>query len=139
EQKGFSYDNHMTGPITWTLSQPYGAYGWWPCKQQLLDKIDSFDMSVSVPKGYKSAGIGLLKQVDTLPDSSLVFHWEHRYPIATYLVAVAVTNYEEFTHYVHFVDADSMPILEYIYPEYMFIADTQTLKVAPMLRLFDSL
>ena len=27
--------------ITWSLSQPYSAYEWWPCKQSLQDKIDS--------------------------------------------------------------------------------------------------
>lgn len=139
EYKGFSYDVHMTGPISWTLSEPYGAYGWWPCKQQLADKIDSFDMSIQVPKGNKAAGIGLLVAVDTLSDSSLIFHWEHRYPLATYLAAVAVTNYEEFTHYVTFHDGDSMPVLEYIYPEFMFIADTQAYRVEGMLILMDSL
>ncbi len=139
EYKGFSYDNHMTGPISWTLSEPYGAYGWWPCKQQLYDKIDSFDMSIQVPDGNKAAGLGLLISVDTLQNNELVFNWEHRYPVVTYLVAVAVTNYDEFTHYVHFSPTDSMPILEYIYPEFMFIADTQALKVEDMILLFDSL
>ncbi|MBR9861234.1 T9SS type A sorting domain-containing protein [bacterium] len=139
EQRGFYVDNHMTGPIAWTLSEPYGAYGWWPCKQQLSDKIDSFDMSVTVPKGNKAAGLGLLSSVDTLQDSSLVFNWKHRYLTTTYLVAVAVTNYEEFTHYAHFIDGDSLMVLEYVYPEYMHIADTQAIKVDPMITLFDSL
>lgn len=139
EQKGFSFDYHMTGPIAWTLSEPYGAYGWWPCKQQLGDKIDSFDMSITVPKGNKAAGLGLLQNVDTLQDSSLVFNWKHTYPLATYLVAVAVTNYDEFTHVVDFADGHSMPVLEYMYPEFMFIADTQALKVDDMLILFDTL
>ena len=138
EQRGFSYDLHQTGPICWTLSEPYGAYGWWPCKQQLADKIDSFEMSVEVPFGNKAAGLGLLTAVDTL-DEGLLFHWEHNYALATYLVAVAVTNYEEFTHYAHFPNGDSLAILEYIYPEFMFIADTQALKVEEMLVLFDSL
>ncbi len=139
EQKGFSYDYHATGPIAWTLSEPYGAYGWWPCKQQLEDKVDSFEMFVTVPKGNKAAGLGLLQSVDTLSDSSLVFHWIHKYPVATYLVAVAVTNYNVFTHFAKFSDGDSIAILEYMYPEFMFIADTQALKIEPMMYLFDSL
>lgn len=139
EQKGFSYDNHMTGPIAWTLSEPYGAYGWWPCKNQLGDKVDSLDAFIHVPKGNKAAGLGLLQSVDTLIDSSMVFHWKHRYPVATYLMAVAVTNYQEFNHYAHLVNGDSIRVQEYIYPEYMFIADTQALKVEGMIRLFDSL
>lgn len=138
-QGAFSYDNHHTGPVLWTLSEPYGALGWWPCKQQLEDKIDSFDMSVKVPEGNKVAGLGLLQKVDTLPSKELIYHWKTRYPLATYLVAVAVTNYEEFTHYAYFWDGDSLPILEYMYPQYLAIAKTEALKVEEMLRVFDSL
>ena len=28
----FQTANHETGPIIWTLSEPYGAKEWWPCK-----------------------------------------------------------------------------------------------------------
>jgi len=33
-------------PVLWTLSEPYGAKGWWPCKQDLIDKIDSIDIYI---------------------------------------------------------------------------------------------
>ena len=89
EQNGFSFDYQQNGPISWTLSEPYGAYGWWPCKQQLYDKIDSLDMNITIPKNNKAAGMGNLVQVDTLyPDSSLVFHWEHRYPAIGAIFAI---------------------------------------------------
>ncbi len=35
---------HDSVPIIWTLSEPYGAKDWWPCKQNLSDKIDSIDV-----------------------------------------------------------------------------------------------
>ncbi len=139
EQKGFSYDFQPDGPIAWTLSEPYGAYGWWPCKQQLTDKIDSFDMAITIPKGNKAAGLGLLVSVDTLQDESLVFNWQHRYPVATYLVAVAVTNYYEQSHYVKLQSGDSVYHLDYLYPAYKPAADTLRKNVNPMLILFDSL
>lgn len=139
EQKGFSYDYQFSGPISWTLSEPYGAYGWWPCKQQLVDKIDSFDMVISVPKGNKAAGLGNLIRVDTLSDKSLVYHWQHRYPVATYLVAVAVTNYYEESHYIPLSDGDSIFHLDYLYPSYKSQADTLRLAIDPMMRSFDSL
>ena len=139
EQKGFSYDFQKDGPIAWTLSQPYGALGWWPCKQQLEDKIDSLDMEITIPKGNKAAGLGLLQQVDTLPDSSLVFHWKHRYPVVTYLVAVAVTNYYEESHYVTLSDGDSVLHLDYLYPAYKPQADILRKEIDGQLFLFDSL
>ncbi|MFT4806544.1 MAG: aminopeptidase N, partial [Psychroserpens sp.] len=37
----FEQTQHNGDPVIWTLSEPYGAKGWWPCKQDLIDKIDS--------------------------------------------------------------------------------------------------
>ncbi|MBT8327540.1 MAG: T9SS type A sorting domain-containing protein, partial [Bacteroidia bacterium] len=120
-------------------SQPYGAYGWWPCKQQLEDKIDSLDMEITTPKGNKAAGLGLLQRVDTLADSSLVFHWKHRYPVVTYLVAVAVTNYYEESHYVMLSNGDSVLHLDYLYPAYKPQADVLRKEIDGQMFLFDSL
>jgi aminopeptidase N len=139
DQKAFSYDFQKDGPIAWTLSQPYGAYGWWPCKQQLADKIDSLDLEITIPKGNKAAGNGILIRVDTLPNEDLVFHWKHRYPIATYLVAVAVTNYYEESHYIKLSNGDSVFHIDYLYPAYKPAADTLRWAIDGQMRLFDSL
>ncbi|MDP5104963.1 MAG: peptidase M1, partial [Polaribacter sp.] len=40
----FEVNTHNGTPILWTLSEPYGALGWWPCKQDLNDKIDAIDV-----------------------------------------------------------------------------------------------
>ena len=99
---GFGYfvrDRHATDDIIQTLSQPYGAAHWWPCKQTLLDKIDSIDLFITTHTDMKVASNGLLvgeKQVNSLNKE---FHWRHRYPIPTYLVAIAVTNYSEYTEF----------------------------------------
>jgi aminopeptidase N len=139
DQRAFTFDNQPAGPIAWTLSQPYGAYGWWPCKQQLYDKIDSFDMEITIPEGNMAAGLGTLEAVDTLADNSLVYHWKHRYPVATYLVAVAVTNYYEESHYIQLSGGDSVYMLDYIYPTYKSQADTLRWEIDGMMRGFDSL
>jgi aminopeptidase N len=102
-------------PVTWTLSEPYGAKDWWPCKQTLDDKPDSIDVFVSVPQGNKAASNGLLKQV-TPVGANNVYHWKHRYPIATYLVCAAVTNYAEFTDTV-MLQGGKLPMVYYPYPE----------------------
>lgn len=126
-------------PAIWTLSQPYGAHAWWPCKETLTDKIDSLDVWITVPKGNKAASLG--KLLDSLPvdDSSLRFRWQHRYPVITYLIAVAVSNYAEFTDQVFWEDGDSMPILNYVYPEYVPSGREPARETVPMMHLFDSL
>ncbi|MGZ5245364.1 MAG: M1 family aminopeptidase, partial [Bacteroidia bacterium] len=49
--------------------------------------------------------------------SDLVHHWRHRYPVAAYLVAIAVTDYHEFTFYSKSSATDSFPVLNYVYKE----------------------
>ena len=61
----YTYDFHATGPIIHTLSQPYGAPYWWPCKQSLSDKIDSIDIIVDTHKEFKVGTNGMLKS--TIP------------------------------------------------------------------------
>ncbi len=102
-------------PIISTLSEPYGSSDWFPCKDDLNDKVDSLDMWVSTPPQYRAAGNGLL--VDSIVTPSFkIWHWKHRYPITTYLISTAVTNYAQFSQYAH-TGTDSIEILNYVYPE----------------------
>ena len=80
-------------PVLWTLSEPYGSRDWWPCKNGLDDKADSLDIYITHPAAYKAASNGLLKSETAVAGSKTRTHWKHRYAIASYLVAIAVTNY----------------------------------------------
>lgn len=128
---------HDSVPIIWTLSEPYGARDWWPCKQDLKDKIDSIDLFITTPSAYKAASNGLLvEQINT--GSHTIYHWKHRYPIATYLVCMAVTNYEVYTDLAPF-NGDTLKILNYVYPE-NYAADTVASKLTiSAMQLYDSL
>jgi aminopeptidase N len=140
--QSFVFDAHNSKdpqPIAWTLSEPYGSKGWWPCKESLTDKIDSLDFLITVKKGNKAASNGLLIVEKQINDSQILFHWRHRYPIATYLVAVAVTNYVAYTDYLVYPGNDTLPILNYVYPETEAEARTKTPVTAKMIQLFDSL
>ncbi len=136
----YTYDAHASGPIIHTLSQPYGAPFWWPCKQTLSDKIDSIDIIVETARDFKVGSNGLLVHVDTLSPDKSVHYWKHRHPVATYLVAIAVTNYAEFTDYAKFHGkSDSLPVLNYVFPQFLQTSQVEAKRVLPMLRLFDSL
>ncbi len=112
----FEIDTTSLGnPCMWTLSQPFGAKDWWPCKQSLLDKADSIDITVNVPVGNYVASNGLLVSEDTV-NNMLVVHWKHRYPIATYLIAIAVSNYERYSELVPLSTGDLL-IENYAFPE----------------------
>ncbi len=137
EGASFKTELHNQTPILWTLSEPYGAIDWWPCKQSLTDKADSVDMYITCPKENKVAGNGILQSVITHGDFSTT-HWKSRYPIAPYLIAMAVTPYAEINFTSH-LSTGSLLVQNYVYKEDsaryrndLFITDT-------LLRYYDSL
>ncbi|MCF8230959.1 MAG: T9SS type A sorting domain-containing protein [Bacteroidales bacterium] len=127
-------------PVLWTLSEPYGAKHWWPSKNALSDKIDSLDVFIHVkPPQYQAVSNGVLIH-DTVihQEQERILHWKHRYPIATYLVAVAVTNYQKQTAYIPFQD-DSLRLVNYIYPEDYTHAVNKIPDFYKSFQLFDTL
>src|SRR5262249_50160513 len=45
-------------PLIWSLSEPYGARTWWPCKDSPDDKADSVTIRYTVPTGMITASNG---------------------------------------------------------------------------------
>ncbi len=133
----FAQGTHSNTPALWTLSEPYGARDWWPCKQDLADKIDSIDLVVTCPQQYKVAANGLLMS-EVINGNDKTCHWKSRYPIATYLVAIAATNYVVFTQTLT-VPTGTVPIVNYVYPEFLMEAQEQAKGITDIMRLFDSL
>lgn len=105
-----------TTPVLWTLSEPYGSRDWWPCKNGLDDKADSVDIYITHPSAYKAASNGLLQSETAVAGSKIRTHWKHRYAIASYLVAIAVTNYNVLDNSV-MIGATNVPFKTYCYPE----------------------
>lgn len=89
---------------------------WWPCHQDLNDKIDTLDVFVTTASMYKVAGNGLLMS-EIISGNSKVSHWHSEYPVAAYLVGVAVTNYSTFADTIVLSDGTSMPVVQYTYPQ----------------------
>ncbi len=120
--EGFGYFSFDTfpddSPMIWTLSEPYGAKYWWPCKDTPGDKADSVDIFITVPGGQLAASNGILVSVTPQGDGSNTFHWKESYPIATYLVAATAGPFVHFQDFYHFSAQDSMLLDYYVYPEY---------------------
>jgi aminopeptidase N len=102
--------------VVWTLSEPFSAMEWFPCKQSLTDKIDSSFVSITVPDTCKAGSNGILSSIDTLGNGFLKFNWQHRHPIDYYLISIAVAKYVDYSFYVTPIGATN-PILvqNYIY------------------------
>ena len=82
----FSAQNGI--PWIWSLSEPYGARDWWPCKDNTIDKADSVDIRITCP--FRAEGRlerPAAARVTDNGDGTTTFHWAERYPIAAYLVS----------------------------------------------------
>ncbi|RYZ41980.1 MAG: M1 family peptidase, partial [Sphingobacteriales bacterium] len=131
----FIQSTHAGIPVMWSLSEPYGARDWWPCKNGLDDKADSIDIYVTHPAIYKAAANGLLQSENPIPGNKIVTHWKHRYPIATYLIAMAVTNYTVFNNTVQ-LGSVSLPMQTHCYPENLALFQNNTQKVLNAMQFF---
>jgi len=112
----FEFSSANGAPWIWTLSEPYGARDWWPCKDDNTDKADSVDMELKIPTGLKAGSNGRLAGVIDNGDGTSTYHWSERYPIAAYLVSLTVGNFQEFDDWFRYSPSDSMPIINYVLP-----------------------
>ncbi len=112
----FGFHQHGGEPMIWSLSEPYGARDWWPCKDTPIDKADSVDISLEVPTGLIAASNG--KLIDTVINGDwTTYHWQERYPIATYLVSVAIHPYIVFYDW-YYTPTDTMRLEYYVFPDH---------------------
>ncbi len=125
---------HNNTPVIWTLSEPYGARDWWPCRNGLDDKIDSIDVFIVHPAQYKATSNGLLQSEITAGATTTTF-FKHRYPIASYLVCFSVTNFSVFTNNVQ-LGTVNLPVVSYVYPESINDFQPYTYKVLDAMQLF---
>ncbi len=102
--------------VSWTLSEPFSAYEWMPCKQSLKDKIDSVKIAITVPDSCMAGSNGTLQKVTSLPGNQKRFEWKHNNPIDYYLISFSVANYVDYSIYAHPKNADSILIQNYVYP-----------------------
>lgn len=99
------------GPSMWTLNEPYGASDWFPCNNNLTDKIDSTLFHIKVPEGFTGVSLGKL-----IHAQNNIFTWKHNYPVATYLIAVAIGKYAEIKYKIPHQN-DSLLIQNYIFKD----------------------
>lgn len=78
--------------FAWSLSEPYGAREWWPCKDHPSDKADSVRVTVTVPSIYRVGSQGLLVS-ETTNGADKTYDWVSHYPISNYLVSIAASEY----------------------------------------------
>ena len=126
-------------PVLYTLSEPFGARDWWPCKQDLNDKINSIDVYITAPSQYISVSNGVEPEAPVINGALKTTHFHHGYPIPAYLICMAVTNYTVINQTAGTAPS-TYPIVNYIYPESdTSVLRTQLLQTPLILNLYGSL
>jgi len=135
----FAVTTHNNDPVLWTLSEPFGARDWWPCKQDLNDKINSIDVFITAPSQYVAVSNGVEPEAPTTNGTTKTTHFHHGYPIPAYLICMAVTNYTVYTQSAGTIP-NTYPIVNYVYPENFNSAIQTQLDQTPLiLNLYSNL
>jgi methionine-rich copper-binding protein CopC len=104
-----------------TLSEPYYAGTWWPCKDgdvlQAGDNSDKATLTISItsPDTFRSTANGLLVGTSVPSAGKITYTYATSYPMTTYLVSFSTSQYTNFTDtYVY--PGGTMPLDFNIYP-----------------------
>jgi aminopeptidase N len=102
--------------VTWSLSESLVAYQWFPCKQDLTDKIDSSWVFATTDSANMVGSNGLLKNVVSLGNKKR-YEWKSRYPIDYYLISVSTAKYRAYNLYAkpQYLAPDSIFIQNFVY------------------------
>ncbi len=134
----FEFGSHNGTPVIWNLSEPFGSSDWFPCKNIPSDKADSTDMWITCTDNFTAVSNGLLKDVTANGNGTKTYKWHNSYPIANYLISLAVTNYVQYNLYFKYSPTDSMPFNNFVYPENLSTRIPQVTKTLDMLSFYSS-
>jgi aminopeptidase N len=136
---GILFDTHSGTASATTLSEPFGCDNWWPCIDDLADKLIA-DITLTVPPGNFGASNGRLVETSTTSDGWSAYHWSEKYPLSGYLISANVTNYVSFSSSYRSLDhKKKMPIRYYVYPEDLSQAMQNFRLVPEMIHTFSKL
>jgi aminopeptidase N len=125
---GFQFNSRDYGvPVIASISEPWSAKSWWPCKDIPTDKAtvninlytDNNLVAVSNGKLLNSAPSTnrLIRQHLELDSrDTTCWSWESYKPLSTYHVSVAISDYELINDF-HVCDSGTLQIRHFVYPE----------------------
>jgi len=107
-------------PIIASISEPWSAHSWWPCKDHPADKA-IYKASITVPDTLIAISNGTLTETTVDESGWRTFHWAEEFPMPTYLFSVAVSNYLFWEESCPVDDAwpghENIPLEFYFFPE----------------------
>ena len=128
----FFYQNNA-----FTISEPWYARLWMPCYDEPWDKA-TWECEITVPENYKAVSNGILIENINNPDSTITFHWKEDHLLTTYLMAFSVGEYTILKDW-YIQNGDSIPILNYVFPEDLEKAKIDLKNIPEMMGFFSNI
>jgi Peptidase family M1 domain/Peptidase M1 N-terminal domain/Fibronectin type III domain len=108
---------HAGDPIVYTMSEPYGARRWWPCKDIPEDKA-TMDIAITCPTDQVAVSNGTLQSLVDQGNGTHQYSWSESYPMVTYLACFYCSNYQRADGvYTARNGSVTMEVNHYGYPE----------------------
>jgi len=128
-------DPHDGGPIVASVSEPWSAHSWWPCKDYPADKATA-DLALTVPDTLFAVSNGNLLGISSPTAGWSRYAWQESHPIATYLVSVAISNYEWWEEPCPGL-VETVPLLFYVFPQDRARAEFEFAPTCAMLQFLE--
>jgi len=135
-------DSDWGNSVTWTLSEPFNAKDWFPCKQDLKDKADSVMIDITVPSNLMAGSNGKLVNTVSVEGGKTRYEWRSYYPTDYYLISISVADYQDYSIYAHPEGLDdSILIQNFIYDNITYLQQNKDLidETATLIELFSDL
>ncbi len=107
--------NKYSSPIYYTHAEPDRSKYWFPCYDHPSDKALA-EIICTVPVGNEVISNGVLAQVTQNPDNTVTFHWQENYPIATYLISLAVAGFTKIQNWAD-LGEKQVSLSYWVYPQ----------------------
>jgi aminopeptidase N len=108
-------DQSQLVPIVANMSQPAYAQSWWPCKDRPDDKF-RVSLALTVPDTLVGVSNGTLLREQAADPGWRTYSWREDYPIASYLVSVAISDYELLTSSCTTGLGSVVPLQNWVFP-----------------------
>ncbi|MDP3464103.1 MAG: M1 family aminopeptidase [Bacteroidales bacterium] len=144
--KGLRYETHDGDILVIaSLSTPFLAHYWFPCKDGPYDKADSLFVDILLPKiEYQGFALNAVSNgiLDTVieTETSRLYQWRHRYPVVPYYAMVAVSNYMKISQsYCNDEHGHCFPMDYYVFPPDTLEALNGVEEMPEVMALFEQL
>jgi len=128
------YFSGNNGGTAYTFSEPEDARGWFPCRDVPDDKADWYRGHITAPSDLLVASNGDLQGIVDNGDGTSTTSYFIDYPIASYLISIAVSDYRTFEQ----TSPGGIPIKYFVYPSHYDEAVYDWANVPAMIEFYET-